>query len=285
MGHVFSFTHTDTVARFQRMRGKTVFYPIGWDDNGLPTERRVQNVHGVRCDPSLPYDPQWRPPATAPKQPDRRSPGATSSSCARGSRPRTRRRSRRCGGGSGCPSTGRRPTRRSARGRGPSRSARSCATWRAARRTRPMPRRCGTSASAPRWRRPNWRTGTVPAPTTSCVSTARTGRSRWTPRGPSCCRPAWRWSATRVTSVTATWSAAPCARRSSTSRCRSTSIRWRPATRAPASRWCARSATSPTSPGGATCAWRPGSCSGGTAGSCRTARPACPRRRTSRSPA
>jgi valyl-tRNA synthetase len=69
MGHVFSFTHTDTVARFQRMRGKTVFYPMGWDDNGLPTERRVQNVHGVRCDPTLPYDPEWQPPATAPKQP------------------------------------------------------------------------------------------------------------------------------------------------------------------------------------------------------------------------
>ncbi|MCO8272374.1 valine--tRNA ligase [Actinoplanes sp. TRM 88003] len=69
MGHVFSYTHTDTVARFQRMRGKTVFYPMGWDDNGLPTERRVQNVYGVRCDPALPYDPQWEPPATAPKQP------------------------------------------------------------------------------------------------------------------------------------------------------------------------------------------------------------------------
>ena len=69
MGHVFSFTHTDMVARFQRMRGKTVFYPMGWDDNGLPTERRVQNVHGVRCDPTLPYDPAWEPPATAPKQP------------------------------------------------------------------------------------------------------------------------------------------------------------------------------------------------------------------------
>jgi valyl-tRNA synthetase len=59
MGHVFSFTHTDTIARFQRMRGKHVFYPIGWDDNGLPTERRVQNVYGVRPDPSLPYDPHW----------------------------------------------------------------------------------------------------------------------------------------------------------------------------------------------------------------------------------
>jgi valyl-tRNA synthetase len=69
MGHVFSFTHTDTVARFQRMRGKTVFYPMGWDDNGLPTERRVQNVYGVRCDPALPYDPAWQPPATRPERP------------------------------------------------------------------------------------------------------------------------------------------------------------------------------------------------------------------------
>ncbi|MFC3997766.1 valine--tRNA ligase [Nocardiopsis sediminis] len=63
IGHVFSYTHTDTVARFQRMRGKSVFYPMGWDDNGLPTERRVQNYYGVRCDPSIPYDPDFSPPA------------------------------------------------------------------------------------------------------------------------------------------------------------------------------------------------------------------------------
>jgi valyl-tRNA synthetase len=69
VGHVFSFTHTDLIARFQRMRGKVVFYPMGWDDNGLPTERRVQNYYGVRCDPSLPYDPAFQPPATPPKQP------------------------------------------------------------------------------------------------------------------------------------------------------------------------------------------------------------------------
>ena len=62
VGHVFSFTHTDVVARFQRMRGKAVFYPMGWDDNGLPTERRVQNYYGVRCDPTLPYVEGYVPP-------------------------------------------------------------------------------------------------------------------------------------------------------------------------------------------------------------------------------
>ena len=63
VGHVFSYTHTDLVARYQRMRGKRVFYPMGWDDNGLPTERRVQNFYGVTCDPSLHYDPDFTPPA------------------------------------------------------------------------------------------------------------------------------------------------------------------------------------------------------------------------------
>ncbi|MCU1396490.1 MAG: valS, partial [Ilumatobacteraceae bacterium] len=62
MGHVFSYTHTDVIARYQRMIGKTVFYPIGWDDNGLATERRVQNYFGVRCDPSLPFEAGFEPP-------------------------------------------------------------------------------------------------------------------------------------------------------------------------------------------------------------------------------
>jgi valyl-tRNA synthetase len=69
VGHVFSYTHTDVIARFQRMRGKAVFYPMGWDDNGLPTERRVQNYYGVRCDPSLPYDAAFAPPDVPPKPP------------------------------------------------------------------------------------------------------------------------------------------------------------------------------------------------------------------------
>ena len=62
VGHIFSYTHTDTIARYHRMLGKDVFYPMGWDDNGLPTERRVEAYYGVTCDPTVSYDSDFTPP-------------------------------------------------------------------------------------------------------------------------------------------------------------------------------------------------------------------------------
>ncbi len=61
VGHVFSYTHQDLLVRYQRMQGQNIAYPMGWDDNGLPTERRVQNMLGIRCNPHLPFDPEWKP--------------------------------------------------------------------------------------------------------------------------------------------------------------------------------------------------------------------------------
>lgn len=75
IGHVFSYTHMDLQARYHRMKGKHIFYPMGWDDNGLPTERRVQNYYGVRCDPSLPYEENFQPPLEAGLSTDGSKPG------------------------------------------------------------------------------------------------------------------------------------------------------------------------------------------------------------------
>ncbi|PCI39507.1 MAG: valine--tRNA ligase [Elusimicrobia bacterium] len=67
MGHVFSYSQTDMNVRYQRMLGKNIFYPMGWDDNGLPTERRVQNQFAIQCEPTLPYKEDWNP-TPAPKK-------------------------------------------------------------------------------------------------------------------------------------------------------------------------------------------------------------------------
>jgi valyl-tRNA synthetase len=61
VGHAYSYAQTDVIVRYHRMRGKNIFYPMGWDDNGLPTERRAQNVFNIRCEAHLPYDPAWKP--------------------------------------------------------------------------------------------------------------------------------------------------------------------------------------------------------------------------------
>src|SRR3954463_9375400 len=73
MGSVFGYVQVDTVARFRRMRGEELYYPMGWDDNGVPTERRVENYFGVRCDPLLPYDPDFDPPNEPVKTDEKQS--------------------------------------------------------------------------------------------------------------------------------------------------------------------------------------------------------------------
>jgi valyl-tRNA synthetase len=73
VGTIFGYIQADIIARYQRMRGKTVFFPVGWDDNGLPTERRTQRYFGVHCDPTLPYDPDFEPPMKGDEAVSRRN--------------------------------------------------------------------------------------------------------------------------------------------------------------------------------------------------------------------
>jgi len=67
IGHVFGYSQADCMARYKRMAGFEVFYPMGWDDNGLPSERRVQNYYGVRGDATLPYIENFEPPQQGDK--------------------------------------------------------------------------------------------------------------------------------------------------------------------------------------------------------------------------
>jgi valyl-tRNA synthetase len=60
VGHMFSYSHQDFIVRHRRMSGKNIFFPIGWDDNGLPTERRVQNLYNVKCDAHVHSDPNLK---------------------------------------------------------------------------------------------------------------------------------------------------------------------------------------------------------------------------------
>ena len=180
VGHVFSYTHTDVIVRHQRMRGRNVFYPMGWDDNGLPTERRVQNHFHVRCDPRAPHDPGLAlEPATAKqeKEPPR---ARLAPELHRALPPRDR------GGRGGLQAA---LAARRALGRlaaGVHHDRRSLPAPRAALLPRPLARRgtsttstrppCGTSTSRPRWRRPRWRTARAPAPSTTSSSASRAAR-------------------------------------------------------------------------------------------------------------
>jgi valyl-tRNA synthetase len=67
IGHVFSYTHPDIIVRFKRMSGWNIFYPMGWDDNGLPSERRAQKHFHIRCVATLPYEPGLVLPAANAK--------------------------------------------------------------------------------------------------------------------------------------------------------------------------------------------------------------------------
>ena len=127
------------------MRGRDVFYPMGWDDNGLPTERRVQNYFGVRCDPHLAVRPGVHAAREAVRRSRSRSPGRTSWSCAHQLVEEDEKAFEALWRRLGLSVDWSTRTRRSDRTRGARASARSCATSRAARRTRPTRRRSGTS--------------------------------------------------------------------------------------------------------------------------------------------
>ena len=219
MGHVFSYTHTDIVARYQRMRGKHVFYPMGWDDNGLPTERRVQNYYGVRCDPSLHYDPSFEPPEKPGKDQlpvSRRNFVELCMQLTEEDERAFEQLWRRVGlsvDWSNVYRTISETSRATAQrmflhnlARGEAYAQEAPTLWDVTFRT----------AVAQAELEDRERPGRLPP---DRLLRPRRARSSSRPPGPSCCPPASRWSPTPTTSATSRCSARRCGRRCSTSRC------------------------------------------------------------------
>jgi valyl-tRNA synthetase len=218
IGHAFSFTQADVIVRYQRMTGKNTFYPIGWDDNGLATERRVQNVFGVRPDPRKSYDPAWKPTRDrakdAPVQEVSRRNFIEACALVTAEDERAFEDVWRRIGLSVDWTT--QYTTIDERCRRTSQLSfldlvRQGEAYRSSRR------RSGTSTIAPRSRRPRSRTASSPVRTTICASASRAAASsRSPPRGRSCSARASPSSRIRTTRATSRTSASARARRSST---------------------------------------------------------------------
>ena len=233
------------------MRGKEVFYPIGWDDNGLATERRVQNYYGISCDPHLTYDPDFVPPG--PDRPKQAAPVPVSRRnfielCRQlteidehAYEQAWRQLGLSVDWSTSYRTINDRPAGRLAAG-----------VPAGHRRGRRLP---GAGAGAVgRDVRHRGRPGRDRGPAdagqllAAGVRPARRRASWWSPPpGPNCCRPAWRWSRIRPTSGTPALfgqtAIDPAVRGERADPGRTT---WPTRPRAPASRWSARSATPPT---------------------------------------